>query len=194
MRWTEYDRLYKEGRVRVPMSTLKAYVFGKYKDQLDARLAGGGRLKKGPKYGMLTEDQEDFITGLVVEMARQGRPLAPQELMRWGQRTAQLNGTRDESSQDVRAWFELLKERVWKLHGIKMEEADTQQLSKQRAAVLKSGLRAFQTKVNALLQEEPTLAARGLCATGNWDESKLDLNKLVQGVALVPEGQDAAWE
>ena len=57
--------------------------------------------------------------------------------------------------------------------------------SKQRAGVLKSGLHAFQLMVaRGLLSEELLLTACGLTATGNWDEMKMDLNKLLTAGAL----------
>ena len=102
IKWRELEALYAQGKVKVPTATLRAWIYGKYKDQLEARLAGGGRTRKGPKHGMLTEGQEDFITGLVVEMARQNRALTPAELMTWGRKTAHLNGTRDADAHDVR--------------------------------------------------------------------------------------------
>ena len=47
IKWTEYDAKYKEGEVRVPAATFRRYIYGRYKDKLEARLAGGGALKKG---------------------------------------------------------------------------------------------------------------------------------------------------
>ena len=64
-----------------------------------------------------------------------------------------------------------------------------------RAGVLKSGVRAFELMVAGLFTEESLLAACGLSATGNWDEMKMDLNKmLTDGTSLVPKGQVARWE
>ena len=56
IKWTEYDAKYKEGEVRVPAATFRRYIYGRYKNKLEARLAGGGALKKGPQRGMLTAD------------------------------------------------------------------------------------------------------------------------------------------
>ena len=53
-------------------------------------------------------------------------------------------------------------------------ELATQQLSKARAGVLLSGVRAWQGTVGELLADKPELAKEGLRGHGNSDEMKLD--------------------
>ena len=104
------------------------------------------------------------------------------------------NGTH-EGTEDMRSWLAAFMKRVLTTTGIDLEAIETQQLSKQRAGVLKSGVRAFELMVAGLLTEESLLAACGLSATGNWDEMKMDLNKmLTDGTSIVPKGQVARWE
>ena len=56
IKWPEYERLYKNGQVRVPTSTYKFWIYGAAKDNLEARLSGalpgGGPPKKGPQRGI----------------------------------------------------------------------------------------------------------------------------------------------
>ena len=115
---------------------------------------------------------------LVVNMALQRKPISPAEAMRWANVTAQKNGTRIKET-DMRAWYAGFLTMCKQTTGIDLQKLKPQQLSKQRSGVLKSGVRAFSGIVNGLLDDEPDLKARGLCATGDWDELKLDLHKLL---------------
>eukprot|EP00966_Prymnesium_polylepis_P058065 1344870-Prymnesium_polylepis.1 len=196
VKWTEYQVLYKDSKVRVPPATLKSYFYGYNKHLLAGLLDGSvSNLRKpGPKRGLLTKEQEDFGLGLAVEMAHQRKPLAPEELVRWAHLTAQSNGTKDVTDDDMRKWLKLFGQRASNEHNIDIHARPTQQLSTARKTVLLSGVRAFETTINGLLSEEPVLAAQGLKATGDWDETKLDINSILQGAALVPDGAEAQWE
>ena len=139
-------------------------------------------------------DQENFALGIVVEMAIHHKPLSQSELLRWAQVTAAANGTR-AGNEDMRSWHAAFVHRVKKETAIDLIKIETQQLSKQRAGVLLSGVRAFQGMITALLTEETLLAMGGLTGTGNWDELKMDLNKLLtDGKSLVPMGMVPRWE
>ena len=131
--------------------------------------------------------------GPVVLLDRQRKPVDKNELMLWCRNTAEANGTLIGGG-DMRTYMELFLARVEKQFGVKIEERETQQLSKQRAAVNVSGIRQFSETVNTLLQEKPALRKQGLKATGGWDETKVDLNKLLQAASLVPEGGEVRWE
>eukprot|EP00966_Prymnesium_polylepis_P308562 7130532-Prymnesium_polylepis.1 len=120
--------------------------------------------------------------------------MSASELIRWAQVTATANGTR-HGDEDMRAWYSSFCSRVKQETGIDIRAVETQQRSKQRAAVLLSGMRAFQGMVTSLLEEQVLLRQAGLEATGNWDELKMDLNKmLTDGTSLVPAGLLPLWE
>ena len=131
---------------------------------------------------------------LLIEMALRRRPLSEAEWCRWASATAARNGTRTAVAPDMRKWYIYAKGRILREHGINIEEVGTQQLSTARSGVLLSGVRAFVATINELLADHPELAAEGLDAHGNYDESKLDLNAILQRDALVPEGSEAQWE
>ena len=131
---------------------------------------------------------------LLIEMAMRRRPLSEAEWCRWASATAHRNGTRTAAAPDMRGWYIYAKGRILREHGINIEEVATQQLSKARGGVLLSGVRAFASTIAELLADHPSLAAEGLRAHGNYDESKVDLNAILQRNALVPEGCEAQWE
>ena len=115
-------------------------------------------------------------------------------MIRWAKLTAEANGTRQDP-KDMRNWYARFVARARKEHGIELESVQTHQMSKQRAGVLKSGMRNFQEMVGTLLMDLPAVRCQGLVATGDWDEMKLDLNALLTaGKSLVPTGQLAQWE
>ena len=92
----------------------------------------------------------------------------------------------------MRSWYAGFVSRVKRETEIDLLKVETQQLSKQLSGVLLSGVRAFQGMVTTLLSEEVLLAMGGLSGTGNWDELKMDLNKLLtDGKSLVPTGMVA---
>ena len=105
--------------------------------------------------------------------------------------TAKANGTHSRD-EDMRSWYAGFVSRVKRETEIDLLKVETQQLSKQLSGVLLSGVRAFQGMVTTLLSEEVLLAMGGLSGTGNWDELKMDLNKLLtDGKSLVPTGMVA---
>ena len=217
VKWPEMDRLYAEGKQRVPAKSVQKIMYPKSQaaGKIDAL-----RAKGLPAFGshrqvsilsetsrtypcphpwarteqVLTLEQENFALGLAVEMAFQHKPISPEELQRWAAVTSRTNGTRpDEVS--MRTWFEFFCRRATKEHGINLLAVKPQQLSKQRAGVLLSGMRKFQEMIHVVLHSHPELEAEGLRAHGNWDELKFDLNKLLtDGTSLVPEGQLPQWE
>eukprot|EP00966_Prymnesium_polylepis_P320045 7376436-Prymnesium_polylepis.1 len=76
-----------------------------------------------------------------------------------------------------------------------IQQVETQQLSKQRAAVSYTGMANFENMIGGLLRELPALADQGLIATGDWDELKFDLNALLTSdKSLVPAGCAPRWE
>ena len=195
LKTTELAKLYADGGIRVPNKAVEKILYPKgQRDAKIAMLESKGLVTLGAPRQVLTKDQEDFALALCAEMAIQLRPLAIAELTRWAQVVAAANGTHT-GTEDMRTWLAAFLKRVRKTTGIDLESVATQQLSKQRAGVLKSGVRAFELMVAGLLSEESLLAACGLSATGNWDEMKMDLNKmLTDGTSLVPKGQVARWE
>ena len=143
---------------------------------------------------VLTKDQEDFALGLTVELALQRKPLCPAELDRWAALTAEKNCTRC-GAQDMRRWRALFFARVKRKTGIDLEQVKAQQLSKARGGLMKSDFRTFEETVARLLASCPEVASRGLEATGDWDEMKLDLHKLLtDGDVLAPAGMPAYIE
>ena len=94
----------------------------------------------------------------------------------------------------MRTWYTYAKGRILREYGFDIEKEATQQLSKARAGVLMSGVRAFMNTINTFIDDHPSVKSEGLRAHGNSDESKLDLNKLLQGSKLIPEGAEAQWE
>ena len=131
---------------------------------------------------------------LLIEMALRRRPLSEDEWCRWASATAARNGTRTGTAPDMRGWYIYARGRILREHGINIEEVATQQLSRARSGVLLSGVRAFVVTISELLVDHPEVAAEGLHAHGNFDETKLDLNAILQRNALVPEGCEAQWE
>ena len=96
---------------------------------------------------------------LLIEMALRRRPLSEMEWCRWASATAARNGTRTDVAPDMRKWYIYAKGRIFREHGINIEEVATQQLSKARSGVLLSGVRAFACTVADLLANHPLLAA-----------------------------------
>ena len=143
---------------------------------------------------VLTEAQENFGMALVIEMALRRRPLSESELCRWACATAARNGTRMGAAPDMRGWYIYVKGRILREFNINIQEVATQQLSKARAGVLLSGVRAWTATIAEFLVDKPEVAAEGLRAHGNSDEMKLDLYDVLQRKGLVPEGCDAQWE
>ena len=88
-------------------------------------------------------------------MAMQRKPISPSELMRWAGETARANGSRLNPT-DLRSWLAGFNARVLKKYSINLETVQPQQLLKQRAGVLKSGVVNFQATVATLLEEEPS--------------------------------------
>ena len=131
--------------------------------------------------------------GLVVLLDRQRKPADKNELMLWCRTTAEANGTQ-VGGGDMRTYMGLLCGRIEKKFGVKIEEQATQQLSKQRSAVNVSSIREFTVMVSEVLQAKPHLRKQGLKATGGWDETKVDLNALLQAAAMIPGGGEARWE
>ena len=195
IKWTEVVKLYEDGKLRVPPTSIKRVLYPKDKAKANIkRLEESGLSSMGAPRQVLTLEQETFLLGLCVEMARQRKPLSPADVMRWAGMVATANGTRNEPT-DMRNWLAGFHGRAVREHGIDLEAVQPQQLSKQRAGVLKSGVMGFQAMVTSLLEEEPQLKAQGLVGTGNWDELKLDLNKLLtDGQSLVPAGMPPQWE
>ena len=126
---------------------------------------------------------------LLIEMALRRRPLNESEWCRWASATAARNGTRTDAAPDMRQWYIYAKGRILREHGINIEDVATQQLSKARVGVLLSGVRAFVRTIAELLADHPALADEGLLAHGNYDETKVDLNAILQRAALVPEAR-----
>jgi hypothetical protein len=181
--------------VRVPPSSVGKILYPKAEAaaKIDALKESGLKRMGGPLM-LLTKEQEDMGTALAVEMAVQHKPLAPAEMQRWAALVAESNGTR-EGATDLRSWWLAFVGRVKSKHGIDLLCMKTQQLSKQRSGVIKSGMRAFEAMVATLIADEPELEGNGLISTGNWDELKLDLNKLLtDGTSVVPAGMPAQWE
>lgn len=117
------------------------------------------------------------------------------EISRWVSVTGAANGTTDQDSLSQHGTFIVLfVARIKARFGIDITRRETQQLSKARAGVLRSGVQSFTETVNKLLSDHPELKRQGLAAVGNWDETKVDLNKLLQGACLVPSGGAAQWE
>ena len=193
-KWTDLQRLYTAGKIRVSPGTLRKYVYGESAPAKLALLRDKGFSPLGSPRQVLTEAQENFGMALLIEMALRRRPLNEKEWCRWASATAARNGTRTATAPDMRGWFIYAKGRIMREFGYNIEEVATQQLSKARAGVLKSGVRAFTTNINTFIGDHPSLAKQGLRAHGNFDESKVDLNKLLQRNALVPEGAEAQWE
>jgi hypothetical protein len=135
---------------------------------------------------VLTEAQENFGMALVIEMALRRRPLSESELCRWASATAARNGTRTGPAPDMRKWYIYAKGRILREFGINIEEVATQQLSKARAGVLLSGVRAWEATICQLLIDKPALAAEGLKAHGNSDEMKLDLYEVLHHILSHP--------
>ena len=98
---------------------------------------------------VLTRDQENFGLALVIETAIHHKPLSSGELIRWAQVLAKENGTRTGEG-DMRSWQKGFFFRVKKETGIDLDKVETQQLSKQRAGVLMSGVRAFAGMITSL--------------------------------------------
>eukprot|EP00966_Prymnesium_polylepis_P111675 2583400-Prymnesium_polylepis.1 len=132
---------------------------------------------------VLTEAQENYGMALVIEMALRRRPLSESELCRWASATAARNGTRTGAAPDMRKWYIYVKGRIQREFGINIEEVATQQLSKARAGVLLSGVRAWQSTIAELLADKPTLAAEGLKAHGNSDEARPVRGAAAQGAS-----------
>ena len=195
LKWTELDKLYEDGSIRVPPSAIRKVLYPKGSaDEKIKQLVDKGLPTLGAPRAMLTKEQENFGLGLALELAIQHKPISPSELMRWAAVLATKNGTRTDP-QDQRAWHDGFVSRARIEHGIDLLKVDPQQVSRQRAAVMVSGMRNFAGMIGALLDEEPLLKAEGLIATGNWDEMKWDLNKiLTEGQSLVPAGMEPRWE
>jgi hypothetical protein len=194
IKWTDADALYKAGKMRVSPGTMRKYVYGKDAPAKLAALKEHGFAKMGARRQVLTEAQENFGMALLIEMALRRRPLNEKEWCRWAAATAFRNGTRTGVLPDMRGWYTYAKGRILREFGFNIEEVATQQLSKARAGVLASGVRAFTATITSFIDDHPRLAEQGLRAHGNFDESKLDLNKLLQRRALVPDGAEAQWE
>jgi len=189
LKWTEMQKLYDDKVIRVPVSAVKGVLVPKKgaAERVKA-LEEKGMPDMGAPVTVISKAQEAFGVSLAVNMALQRKPISPAEMMRWAAVTAEKNGTRT-SPKDMRKWYALFIARCKQSTGIDLQTLKPQQLSKQRSGVLKSGVRAFTGIVNGLLTDEPDLKARGLPATGDWDELKLDLHKLLTaGDVLGPAG------
>ena len=146
------------------------------------------------RWQVLSPAQERFLTHAIVLWGARGKPPSKKEVCAFARHTAAQNGSRSIEDLDLRQWFELYSGRVKRETGLTIVDQPTQQRSKTRGAVLLSGMRAFETGVNVTLSDHPEIAERGLRAQGSWDETKIDLNALLQGAKLLLEGEDAIWE
>ena len=202
IKWKELKRLFQEGKIQVPPSTVGRYLYG-WKSS-NGQVIGPGAwrdlersksLKRlGASNQLLTSEQEEFLTALVVNAAKLRRPIFEDEVHKWAATTAFQNSTSDDPDADVRKWGKLWKERVRKRYGFNIESLPTQQLSQARSAVAMSDMRVFQDAIGGLLLSKPDLAVQGLKVVGDYDEWKVDINKIQQGKAMVPEGVDPYWE
>ena len=195
LKMTEVKKLYADGKIKVSPTSVGNVLYPKeFANEKILKLEKDGLAALGAPRRVLSPQQEQFAMALCIEMALHNKPLSVGEIIRWAQLTAKSNGTR-VGDEDMRAWYNSFVGRVRKDHGIDLKKVETQQLSKQRSGVLLSGVRAFQSMVGNLLSENSLLAAAGLTGTGNWDELKMDLNKLLtDGTSVVPVGMVPRWE
>lgn len=78
---------------------MKRYLYSdKYKVASPDDIYGKGLAPFGPKRGLLSSAQEDFLMGLVVETTLHRKPLSVHEIGRWVTLTGIANGTVAEDS------------------------------------------------------------------------------------------------
>jgi hypothetical protein len=143
-KWMEYTQAYDEGRIRVPSSTVNTYFYGQTKVDKPEDIYVRGLPGLGPKRGLLSPAQEDFLLGIVVEMHLHRKAQSVHEIGRWVTITSVANGTvaADLVSQH-RKFIKLFSARLKANFGFDLAVKESQQLSKARAGVLRSGKLLF---------------------------------------------------
>eukprot|EP01050_Picozoa_sp_SAG11_P016883 SAG11_NODE_2360_length_3462_cov_2.125186_2_plen_736_part_00 len=192
----EYKELYKLNKVRVPISSINRYLYGERRKGGDADewkvVPGSWKTLKHlshlgkPGDTIISRNEEKFMMAAVTLAFLRNRPFTTNDIKAWALRVAVQKGLRS-NHDDLKSWCDGFYARAER-DGYPLMTMETQQRSQARTNISIAEFKGFIKLINDFLLVKPCVRMQGLKATGNWDEWRLDLNKVLQGHVVAPNG------